>query len=49
MRALVDRDYRAEFADTLHDREIYKRVLRGALKLETAKATAAGPAPITAA
>jgi len=49
MRALVELDYRAEFADTLHDRGIYRRVLRGALKLEGAHAAPAQAAPITAA
>ena len=34
MRALVEVDDPAPYADTLHDREIYSRVLRGALKLK---------------
>jgi len=35
MRALVGRDGAAPFAASLHDGDVYRRVLRGAFKLET--------------
>ena len=41
MRAMVEADDPAPYADTLHDRAIYSRVLRGALKLEEPAAVSA--------